>query len=44
MVSEYIRISIFEVVASPFSVASTDGQKIYDSLAAALKADRSIAL
>ena len=44
MVSEYIRISIFEIVGSPFCVASSDGQKIYDHLTSALKMDWSIAL
>ena len=39
-----IRISLFEVVGSPFCVASSDGQKIYDLLTAALKVDRGIAL
>lgn len=42
--SEHIHISAFEVVGSPFCVASSDGQKICDHLTAALKADRSIAL
>ena len=42
--SEDIRISMFEVVGSPFCVASGDGQKICDHLTAALKADRNIAL
>lgn len=41
---ENIRISMFEVVGSPFCVASSDGQKICDHLTAALKVDRSIAL
>ena len=39
-----IRISMFEVVGSPFCVASSDGQKICDLLTAALKVDRGIAL
>lgn len=42
--SEHIHISAFEAVGSPFCVASSDGQKIYDHLTAALKMDRSIAL
>ena len=42
--SENIRISIFEVVGSPFCVASDDGQKIYDLLDTALKADQEIIL
>ena len=39
-----IRISLFEVVGSPFCVASSDGQKICDHLTTAIKADRGIAL
>ena len=39
-----VRISMFEVVGSPFCVASSDGQKICDFLTPALKTDRSIAL
>ena len=39
-----IQIYIFEVVGGHLCVASNDGQKVYDRLAAALKADRSIAL
>lgn len=42
--SDNIRISMFEVVGSPFCVASDDGQKIYDRLDAALKADRDVSL
>ena len=42
--SENIRISMFEVVGSPLCVAASDGQKVYDRLAAALKADRYVAL
>ena len=42
--SEDIRISMFEVVGSPFCVASDDGQKIYDRLDAALKADQEVVL
>ena len=42
--SEDVEISIFEVVGDPLCVASNDGQKVYDRLAAALKADRSIVL
>ena len=41
---ENIRISMFEVVGSPFCVASDDGQKIYDRLDAALKADQEVVL
>ena len=39
-----IRLSMFEVVGGPLCVASSDGQKVYDRLTAALKADRHIAL
>lgn len=39
-----IRISIFEVVGSPLCVTSSDGQKVYQRLAAALKADRDVLL
>ena len=39
-----VTISIFEVVGSPLCVASSDGQKIYERLAAALKEDRSVTL
>ena len=41
---EDIGISIFEVVGSPLCVASNDGQKVYDRLAAALEANRSTVL
>ena len=39
-----IRISLFEVVGSPFCVASDDGQKVYDRLASAFKADLAVRL
>ena len=39
---EDIRISMFEIVGGSLCVASSDGQKIYDRLAAALKADRHV--
>ncbi len=42
--SEHIRISAYEVVRSPFCVATSDGQKICEQLTAALKVDRGIAL
>ena len=41
---EDIRISIFEVVGNPLCVASGDGQKVYERLAAALKTDLPITL
>jgi hypothetical protein len=39
-----LTISIFEVVGSPLCVASSDGQKIYDRLAIALKEGQSTIL
>ena len=39
-----IQVSMFEVVGGPLCVAANDGQKVYDRLAAALKADRHVAL
>lgn len=42
--SENIQISMFKVVGSPFCVASDDGQKIYDLLDTALKANRAVSL
>lgn len=39
-----MAISLFEIVGSPLCVASNDGQKIYDCLAAALKEGRGVAL
>ena len=41
---EAIRISMFETVGSSLCVASSDGQKVYDRIADALKADRSVIL
>lgn len=43
-VPEDIQISMFEVVGGPLCVASNDGQKVYERLAAALKADRHVTL
>ena len=42
--SIHLQISIFEVVGGPSCVASNDGQKVYDRLAAALQADRYVTL
>ena len=39
-----IRISLFKVVGSPFCVASSDGQKVYERVAAALKAEKEISI
>ena len=41
---EEIRISIFEVVGGPLCVATSDGQKVYGRLAAALETNREVAL
>ena len=42
--SENIRISMFEVVGSPFCVASDDGQKVHKHLDAALRANQDVVL
>jgi len=39
-----LTISIFEVISSPLCVASSDGQKVYDRLAAALREGHSTIL
>ncbi len=39
-----ISISVFEVVGSPLCVASGDGQKVHDRLAAALRQGRGVSL
>ena len=39
-----IKISLFEVVGSPFCVASDNGQKVYDRLAAALRLNQKVVL
>ena len=41
---ENIKISLFEVVGSPFCVASDDGQKVHDRLDTVLKADCDVIL
>ena len=41
---EDIRISMFEVVGGPLCVATSDGQKVYDHLAATLEANRKVTL
>lgn len=41
---EEITISIFEVVGSPLCVASDDGQKVYERLAAAIREGRNVTL
>lgn len=42
--SQNLELSIFEIVGSPLCVASSDGQKVHDRLAAALKEERSVML
>ena len=42
--SENIRISMFEVVGSPFCVASDDGEKIHKHLDAALRSNQEVVL
>lgn len=42
--SEDIRVSLFEVVGSPFCVASDDGQKVHKHLDAALRANQEVVL
>lgn len=39
-----LKLSIFEIVGSPLCVASSDGQKVYDRLAAALMEGRQVIL
>ena len=42
--SENIQISIFEVVGSPFCVATDDGQKVHKHLDAALRTNQEVVL
>ena len=42
--SKNIRISMFEVVGSPFCVASDDGQKVHKHLDAALRENQKVIL
>lgn len=44
MTQKSLVISIFEIVGSPLCVASSDGQKVYDRIAAALKEGRCVTL
>ncbi|MBX9587489.1 MAG: STAS-like domain-containing protein [Gammaproteobacteria bacterium] len=39
-----LTISVFEIVGSSLCVASSDGQKVFDRLAAALNDDRNVML
>ncbi|MBW2557678.1 MAG: STAS-like domain-containing protein [Deltaproteobacteria bacterium] len=42
--SKNLELSIFEVVGNPLCVASSDGQKVYDRVMAALKEGRNVTL
>ena len=44
IMSENMKISLFEIVGSPFCVASGDGQKIHDRLDVALEANQGVVL
>lgn len=44
LVNNSIVISVFEVVGSPLSVASGDGQKVYERIASVLRANRHVSL
>ncbi|MGH8558375.1 MAG: STAS-like domain-containing protein [Methylococcales bacterium] len=44
MMRQNLELSLYEIVGSPLCVASDDGQKVYDRLAAALKERRGITL
>lgn len=44
MMSNNLEFSVFEIVGSQLCVASSDGQKVHDRLAAALKEGRSVTL
>lgn len=42
--SNNLALSVFEIIGSPLCVASGDGQKVHDRLAAALKEGRGVTL
>lgn len=42
--AENLLISVYEIVGNTVCVASNDGQKVYDRLAAALKENKSVSL
>ena len=44
MTNNLLELSVFEIVGSPFCVASDDGQKVYERLAAALRAGHGVRL
>ncbi|HKB66122.1 MAG TPA: STAS-like domain-containing protein [Pyrinomonadaceae bacterium] len=39
-----VELSVYEIVGSPLCVASEDGQKVYDRIAATIREDRSVSL
>ena len=42
VMSNTITLSVYETVGSPFGVSTEDGQRVYDLIAAALRADKKI--
>lgn len=42
--AESIKLKIFDIVGSPIWVSTEDGQKVFDKITTAFKADRSIEL
>jgi Icc-related predicted phosphoesterase len=44
MTRNVLELSVFEIVGSPFCVASDDGQKVHDRLAVALKEGHGVRL
>jgi hypothetical protein len=44
MTNNMLELSVFEIVGSPFCVASDDGQRVHDRLAAALRAGYGVRL
>ncbi len=42
--SQELVLSVFEIVGSPFCVASDDGQKVFERIAAAMKEKRAVSL
>lgn len=39
-----VELSVYEIVGSPLCVASEDGQKVYDRIAATIREGRSVSL
>lgn len=44
MMSNNLELSVFEIVGSPLCVAASDGQKVYDRLAAAFNEEQPVIL